>query len=72
MEVGGQLRAPAALPPQKNPCIQRTEGWVGPKAGPDALEKTKIQQPSCYTEYAVLAPSKPCKPTFSNNKLFGF
>jgi len=71
MEVGGQLRAPTALPPEKSPCIQGKGGWVGPRAGPDALEKTKIQQPSCYTEYAILAPSKPCRPIFSNNELFG-
>jgi hypothetical protein len=32
MEVSGKFRAPAALPPGKEPL----EGWVGPRAGLDA------------------------------------
>ena len=38
--------------------------WVGTRAGPDALKKITIQQPSRCTEYAVLVPPKPCRPTF--------
>jgi hypothetical protein len=40
MEVNGQLHAPIALLPRKQPhCIG---GWMGPRAGLDAMEKRKI------------------------------
>jgi hypothetical protein len=35
MEVSGQLHAPAAF----NPAVTRVGGWVGPRAGPDAVVK---------------------------------
>jgi len=35
MEVSGQLHAPAALPH----CTHRTEAWVGPRVGLDAVAK---------------------------------
>jgi len=39
MEVGGQLQAPAALPPGKRPhCIG---GWLGPRAGLDRCGKSR-------------------------------
>jgi hypothetical protein len=38
MEVSGQLHAPAALPPGIG-------GWVGPRAGLDAVLKRKIPSP---------------------------
>jgi len=40
MEVNGQLYAPAALPPGKQP--HWIGGWVEPKAGLDAVVKRKI------------------------------
>jgi hypothetical protein len=46
MEVSGQLRAPAALPPGKQPpVIHWIGGWVGPRAVLDAVVKTKIPSP---------------------------
>jgi hypothetical protein len=33
MSVGGQLHAPAALPPGKRPGTHCIGGWVGPRAG---------------------------------------
>jgi hypothetical protein len=35
MGVGGQLHAPAALPPGKRPGTHCIGGWVGPRAGLD-------------------------------------
>jgi hypothetical protein len=44
MEVSGQLNAPAALPPGKEPLgTHLIGGWVGPRAVLDAVEKRKIQ-----------------------------
>jgi hypothetical protein len=45
MEVSGQLRASAALPPPpggRTPGTHWIGGWVGPRAGLDAMEKRKI------------------------------
>jgi hypothetical protein len=46
MEVSGQLHAPAALPPGKEPpgthCIG---GWVGPRTVLDTVVKIKIPSP---------------------------
>jgi hypothetical protein len=40
MEMSGQLYAPAALLPGKEPPgTQWIGGWVGPRAGIDAIEK---------------------------------
>jgi hypothetical protein len=43
MEVSGELHAPAALPPGKEPpgtyCVG---GWVNPRAGLDHLERRKF------------------------------
>jgi hypothetical protein len=35
MGVGGQIHAPAALPPGKRPVTHCTGGWVGPRADLD-------------------------------------
>jgi hypothetical protein len=44
MEVGGQLHTPAALPLEKlPPGTYWIGGWVGPRAGLDAVER----KPSC-------------------------
>jgi hypothetical protein len=43
MEVSGQLHAPAALPKGKQPPgTHWIGGWVGPRAGLDAVKKGKI------------------------------
>jgi hypothetical protein len=40
MEVSGQLHAPAALPPEKDPPgTHWIGGWVGPRAGLDMVSK---------------------------------
>jgi hypothetical protein len=46
MEVSGQLHAPAALPPGKEPPgTHWIGGWVGPGAVLDAVVKRKIPSP---------------------------
>jgi hypothetical protein len=46
MEVSGQLHAPAALLPEKEPLVTHwIAGWVGPRAVLDAVVKRKISQP---------------------------
>jgi hypothetical protein len=43
LEVSGQLHAPTALPPgERAPGTHWIGGWVGPKAGIDAVKKRKI------------------------------
>jgi hypothetical protein len=39
--VGGQLHAPAALPPRKRPGTHCIGGWMGPRAGLDGCEKSR-------------------------------
>jgi hypothetical protein len=39
MEVSGQLEAPAALPPGRNPLTLGIEDWMGSRTGVDVLEK---------------------------------
>jgi len=47
MEVSGQLHTQAALLPEKElPSTHWVGGWVGPRAGHDAVGKRKI--PSLY------------------------
>jgi hypothetical protein len=46
MRVGGQLHAPAALPPGKIPGTDLTGGWVGPRAGLDGCEKSRRHRDS--------------------------
>ena len=41
MRVGGQLHAPAALPPGKRPGTHCIGGWVGPRAGLDGCGKSR-------------------------------
>jgi hypothetical protein len=48
MEVGGKLHAQAALSPEKDPPPPRThwiEGWSGPEAGLDVVERRNISCP---------------------------
>jgi hypothetical protein len=63
MRVGGQLHAPAALPPGKWPSTHCIGGWVGPNAGLDGCGKyrpppgfdprTVQLVASRYTDYAI-------------------
>ena len=46
MRVGGQRRAPAALPPGKSPGTHCTGGWVGPRAGLGGCEKSRLHRDS--------------------------
>jgi hypothetical protein len=41
MGVGGQLHAPAALPPGMRPGTHCTGGWVGPRAGLNGCGKCR-------------------------------
>jgi hypothetical protein len=43
MGVGGQLYAPASLPPGNRPVTHCIGGWVGPRAGLDGCEKSQPQ-----------------------------
>jgi hypothetical protein len=47
MGVGGQLHAPAALPPGKRPGTRFIGGWVGPRAGLDGSGNVEKQKASC-------------------------
>jgi hypothetical protein len=53
MGVGGQHRAPAALPPGKRPGTHFIGGWVGLNAGLDGCEKSRPQRDS------IPGPSRP-------------
>jgi hypothetical protein len=46
MRVGDQLHAPAALPHGRRSSTHCTEGWVGPRAGLDGLEKSRTHRDS--------------------------
>jgi hypothetical protein len=45
MEVSGQLHAPAALSPERIPGTNWIGGWVGPRAGLEAVVERKIPSP---------------------------
>jgi len=47
MEVSGQLHAPTDLTPGKDYNTHWMEGWVGPWASVDAIEKKKFLLYSC-------------------------
>jgi hypothetical protein len=57
MEVSGQLHAPASLPTGKeHPGILWIGGWVGPRAGLDAVAKRSLsscREPSPPTKKLV-------------------
>jgi hypothetical protein len=52
MEISDQIQAPANLSPGKNLDTHLIGGWVGPGAGLNGLEKSKISRPAavniCY------------------------
>jgi hypothetical protein len=69
MEVSGQIYAPTALTPGKDPGIYWIGDWVGSRTGLDVLEKRRIScpcrdsnpgpsspYPSHYTDWASPAP----------------
>jgi len=48
MEVSGQLHAPAALPTGKDPLVTHwIEGWMGPRAGLEAVVKRNYCNYAC-------------------------
>jgi hypothetical protein len=65
MKVGGQLHAPAALPPGKRTGTHFIGGWVGPRAGLDGCGKSRPHRDSItriiqlvasrYTDYVIPA-----------------
>jgi hypothetical protein len=59
MEVSGQLQAQAALPQGKDPGTHWTGGWVGSRAGLDAVEQRKISCPCRESNPAVQPVSIP-------------
>jgi hypothetical protein len=69
MEVGGQLHAPAALPPGKRHGTHCIGGWVAPGPvwkGAKNLDPTGIRSPdrvvaSCYTDWAIPAHKNPIR-----------
>jgi hypothetical protein len=46
MGMGGQIHAPAALPPGKRPGTHCIGGWVGPKAGLNGYGKSRPNRDS--------------------------
>jgi hypothetical protein len=54
MRVGGQLHAPAALPPGNRLCTHCIGGWVGHRAD---LDGCRTVQPVAgrYSDYAIPA-----------------
>jgi hypothetical protein len=57
MEASGQLHTPAILPQKKELLITHwIGGWVGPKAGLDAVEKKKISFPLPRIEPRPFSP----------------
>jgi hypothetical protein len=54
MKVSGQLHAPAALFWRKNPSTHWIGGWVGPRAGLDAVAKSS--QPLAGIEPPIIQP----------------
>jgi hypothetical protein len=53
MRVGGQLHAPAALPPGKRPSTHCIRCWVGPRADLDSCGKSRPHRDS--------APDRPAR-----------
>jgi hypothetical protein len=55
MWVGGQLHAPAALPPGKRPGTHFTGGWVGPQGRSGRVRK--VSPPPGFDDRIVQARS---------------
>ena len=81
MRVGGQLHAPAALPPGKRPGTHCIGGWVGPRAGlggcgksrpPPGFDPRTVQPVSSrYTDNAIPAHKITSKLEGINHCTFG-
>jgi hypothetical protein len=54
--LDGQLHAPAASPHRQSPGPHLTGGWMGSRAGLDAVEKRKISYP--YRESNLGRPAR--------------
>jgi hypothetical protein len=67
----GELHALAVLPPGKSPPgTHQTGGWVGPRAGLDAVEKSKLlPRPSTSQPEAI--PTGLCLITSKSVRLKG-
>jgi hypothetical protein len=59
MQVSGQLHTPAALPSGRSPGTHWIGGWVGPRAGLDAVVKRKIPTP--YRDSNSPPPDHPAR-----------
>jgi hypothetical protein len=56
MEVSGQLHAPTALPPGKNPNTHWIGDWVSPRAGLETMVKIKIPSPRQDSNPPIIQP----------------
>jgi hypothetical protein len=56
MGMGGQLHAPAALPPGMRPSTHCIEGWVGPRAGLDCSEISRPHRELCLCNIIKMFP----------------
>jgi hypothetical protein len=75
MRVGGQLHAPATLPPGKIPGTHCIGGWVGPRAGLDGCEKSRphwIRSPDRPARSVVAIPTTLSRPTARNKDQWKF
>jgi hypothetical protein len=62
--VGGQLHAPAALPPGKRPGTHCIGGWLGPRAGLDGCGKSRAHRDSIPGPSKVPVLSRAVKKQF--------
>jgi hypothetical protein len=72
MVVAGQSHSPVALPPGKRQRTHRTEGLVGPRAGPDGFWKFRPHRESVFRPsrpYRVAIPVTLPWPTGNNIKV---
>jgi hypothetical protein len=69
MSVGGQLHAPAALPPGKRPCTRCIGSWgrsgrvLKISSPPGFVPRTVQPVASRYTDWAIPAHKDPHMPT---------
>jgi len=57
MEVSGQLHAPVSLTPtERAPGAHWIGGWVGPRAGLDAVVKRNVPSPCWDSNPPIIQP----------------
>jgi hypothetical protein len=57
MGMSGQLHTPATLHPEKEPLVPfALGGWVGHRAGPDAVVRSKIPSPYRDSNLPIIQP----------------